>query len=76
MKAKSKKIFIYPGIILILCSFSTGYVYSQEVTGTAGRNTWYTAGLFDLNYQLPREEADYTEEGTLTLNINPRVLLE
>ena len=61
-------------ICLVLFVFAISIGYSQAYTGAAARNSWNVAGMFSVHYLLPIDEGDYTEGGTLVLNINPRVL--
>ncbi len=61
-------------ICLILFVFTIGLVYAQADTKAAAQNTWHIAGMFSAHYRLPIDEGDYTEEGALSFNVNPRVL--
>jgi len=61
-------------ICLILSVFIIGLVYAQADTKAATQNTWNVAGMFSMHYRLPIDEGDYTEEGALSLDVNPRVL--
>lgn len=62
------------GICIILCIFTIGLASAQADSKAATKNTWYFTSMFSAHYRLPIEEADYTEEGALSLDINPRVL--
>jgi len=61
-------------IYLVLFSFTIGLVYAQADTKAATQNTWNVSGMFSAHYNMPRDEGDYTEEGALMLNVNPRAL--
>jgi len=67
------KVFSRLSICLVLFAFLSGVADAQESTGAATQGTWYVAGMFNMHYQLPRDEGDYTEEGALSLNISPRL---
>ena len=61
-------------ICVLLLSFATGLAYAQADSMAATQNSWYVTGLFRLHYRLPIDEGEYVEEGTLSLDVNPRVL--
>jgi hypothetical protein len=51
-----------------------GLASAQAGTGAAAKNTWLVAGGFGMNYTLPVDEGEYTEEGALALGIHPLAL--
>ena len=61
-------------ICLVLFFVLSGIARAQDNIKTATQNTWYAAGMFNMHYNMPRDEGDYTEDGALSLNISPRVL--
>ena len=67
------RVFSCLSICLVLFAFSYGIADAQESTGAASQNSWYAAGMFNMHYQLPSDEGDYTEEGALSLDISPRL---
>ncbi len=62
------------GIYFILLILAIGLGSVRADSNATAKNSWYLASMFSLYYRLPIEEDNYTEEGALSLDINPRVL--
>lgn len=75
MKPLSKTVNKYLILCIALFLIISNICYAQkEKSCAASTNSWYVSGMFSMYYNLPIQEDDYTEDGFLILNINPRVI--